>query len=257
MASVAWGQRGEALFGVEPNPPRERGPAGSGLDVPVAGRQQQHPVQPDRGERDHVRADPRPAPGGGERGDGGGTVAVPAGGPAGVSRAGLPAGARRRGRAAAVHRRPASLRTRSRFGPPGGGVRGGRTGGAAGQRPGGFRCRHGRPGDLRGHRRGARLRAGRVGLRRGHGPAAMDLPYRAASGRIRPRHLGSDGGVRGELLGRHGDGRPARHRLRHHRRAEAEFRRGRASRAEPVRQLRGGDRRANGEVPLAFPGDPA
>lgn len=51
------------------------------------------------------------------------------------------------------------------------------------------------------------------------------------------RRLGQTGELRCQCLGRHGDGRGARHRLRHHRLAQAQFPRRVLPRAKSVRQL--------------------
>ncbi len=117
------------------------------------------------------------------------------------------------------------------------------------------------------HRRGHRRRTGRLEWRTGtrgryarlgrqDRQAGVDVPYRAAAGGVRLRHLGReqrDEPVRRQCLGLHVARRGARHPLHAARRPEQRPRRHRPSRQQSVLVLGGRGRCEHRQVSLALP----
>ena len=108
-----------------------------------------------------------------------------------------------------------------------------------------------------GDRRGVLLAARRSArLRRRHRQARLDVPHRAAPGRVRLRHV-AEGRLevhrRRQHLGRDHGRREARHRLLPDRLADVRFLRRRSARRQSVRQLPARARRAHRQAAVALP----
>ena len=117
------------------------------------------------------------------------------------------------------------------------------------------------------HRRGHRRRAGRLECRnrtrrrharvgRANRQAGVDLPHRAAAGRVRLRHLGREQreeSIRRQRVGLHVARCGARHSLHAARRAEQRPRRRRSSRQQSLLLVGGRGRCEHRQVPVALP----
>ena len=93
-------------------------------------------------------------------------------------------------------------------------------------------------------------------VRRAHRQAGVDVPHRAAPGRVRLRHL-AEGRLedrrRRQQLGRAVDRRAARHRLRPDRQPEIQLLRRQPQGRQPLRRLPDRARCAHRQAPLALP----
>ena len=107
------------------------------------------------------------------------------------------------------------------------------------------------------HRRRLRIAARRSArLRRGHGPAGLDVPHHSASRRVRLRHVAGrrlEVRRRRQHVGRDHDRHEERHRVRPDRLADARPLRRGSRRRQPVWQLPARPRRADRQAALAFP----
>ena len=89
-----------------------------------------------------------------------------------------------------------------------------------------------------------------------HRQAGVDVPHRAASRRVRLRHLAEgrlEDGRRRQQLGRAVDRREARHHLRADRQPEVQLLRRQPQRRQPVRRLHHRARREDRQAALALP----
>ena len=107
------------------------------------------------------------------------------------------------------------------------------------------------------HRRRLRIAARRSArIRRGHGPAGLDVPHHSASGRVRLRDVAArrmEVRRRRQHVGRDHDRQQERHRVRPDRLADARPLRRGSRRRQPVWQLPARPGRADRQAALAFP----